>query len=285
MNAEKQIKTPKMVRHDRLSALFAHFSLAVSLAPAGAGNLVVLGRGADGGGAVAPDRIVFCPHDRAPRLEAGDVILLDVHADFGGAANPLLTALPDQVSMPATGDVETELLLRLLLGEARTERCGFGSVLSRLAEILIIRLLRREIERGATEVGLLAGLADPRISRCIVAMHEIPDRNWRNDELAGIAGLSLSRFAQLFHARLRETPQAYLRRWRMTLARRDIERGDRIKAVARRYGYGSAEAFAKAFHRHFGSNPLAARHARPGRAGRAAGSESATQASLSLSWD
>ena len=82
-----------------------------------------------------------------------------------------------------------------------------------------------------------------------------------------IAGLSLSRFAELFRSRLNETPQAYLRRWRMTLARQDIARGDRIKAISRRYGYASSEAFAKAFHRQFGGNPLTVRHQRSQGAG------------------
>jgi AraC-like DNA-binding protein len=54
---------------------------------------------------------------------------------------------------------------------------------------------------------------------------------------------------------------AYLRRWRMTLARQDLDRGHRVQAVARRYGYGSSEALARAFQRQFGLNPVAARQA------------------------
>lgn len=246
-----------MARYDRLSALFARFTLSATIQPPGSGNLIVLGH------AIAlPHSVAFFPHGRCLEAEADDTVLLEVHADLGGAGNPLLTALPERLSLPAKNDDETELLVRLLLSEAKAERCGFGSVLSRLAEVLIIRLLRSEIERGATEPGLLAALADTRISKSIVAIHEKPEREWRNEELAIIAGLSLSRFAELFRSRLSETPQAYLRRWRMTLARQDIIRGDRIKAIAQRYGYRSSEAFAKAFHRHFGSNPLTVRHDR-----------------------
>lgn len=244
-----------MPRYDRLSALFARFTLSVTIQPPGSGNLIVLGRGI-----ASPQRIIFSPLGHCLQLGTDDVVLLEVHADLGGAGNPLLTALPERLSLPIEDDDETELLVRLLLAEAKAERCGFGSVLSRLAEILIIRLLRREIERGATEPGLLAALADKRISRCVVAIHEEPEKGWRNEDLAMLAGLSLSRFAELFRSKLNETPQAYLRRWRMTLARQDITRGDRIKAIAQRYGYASSEAFAKAFYRQFGSNPLAMRH-------------------------
>lgn len=243
-----------MTRYDRLSALFARFSLSVTIQPTGSGNLIVLGRSS-----ASPKSVIFYPHGRLPRSAADGEILLEMHADLGGAGNPLLAALPEQLSLSLKADDETELLARLLLAEAKAERCGFSSVLSRLAEVLIIRLLRSEIQRGATEPSLLAALSDERISRCIVAIHEKPEKEWRNEELATVAGLSMSRFAELFRSKLNETPQAYLRRWRMTLARQDVARGDRIKAISRRYGYRSSEAFAKAFFRHFGTNPLAVR--------------------------
>jgi AraC-like DNA-binding protein len=263
-----------MTRYDRLSALFARFTLSATIQPTGNGNLIVLGASS-----ASPESLIFFPRGHRPRDLSDDGILLEIHIDLGGDGNPLLTALPERMTLSLVGRAlmgraltdqammararegqdEIELLVRLLVAEARAERCGFGSVLSRLAEVLIIRILRNEIERGAAEPGLLAGLADRRISRCIVAMHEQPDRDWRNDELAAIAGLSLSRFAEVFRSMLNQTPQAYLRRWRMTLARQDIARGERIKAISKRYGYGSSEAFAKAFHRHFGSNPLAMR--------------------------
>ena len=78
--------------------------------------------------------------------------------------------------------------------------------------------------------------------------------------------MSLTRFADAFNTRVGETPQTYLRRWRMTLARQDLDRGDRVQAVARRYGYASSEALARAFQRVHGMNPLAARRDAGGRA-------------------
>ena len=71
-----------------------------------------------------------------------------------------------------------------------------------------------------------------------------------------IAGLSLSRFAEVFLAMVGETPAAYLRKWRLTLARQDVAKGDRINAIARRYGYRSPEGFARAFKNQFGENPM-----------------------------
>ncbi len=251
-----------MSRIDRLSVLISRFEISVSIASPGLGNLALLADQSRRD----PRRIEFCPHGGSITTMPDEIVLLEASADLGGEANPLVTALPERVSLSADDD-GTSLLLRLILAEAAAKRCGVGSVLSRLGEVLIIRLLRAEIERGIAEPGLLAGLADSRLSKGLVAIHEHPGRDWRNQDLATICGLSLSRFAEVFLSRLDKTPQAYIRHWRMTLARQDIERGDRVKAVSRRYGYSSSEAFAKAFVRAFGKNPLAMRGGRPMPAG------------------
>ena len=90
-------------------------------------------------------------------------------------------------------------------------------------------------------------------------MHDHPGRDWRNADLAHIAGLSLSRFAEMFGTLVGEPPAAYLRKWRLILARQDVVKGDRIDAIARRYGYASSEGFARAFKKHFGENPISLR--------------------------
>jgi hypothetical protein len=82
--------------------------------------------------------------------------------------------------------------------------------------------MRQQIEAGATQLGLLAGSSYPRLSRAIVAIHDGPGQVWRNEDLAYIAGMSLNRFAEIFLAEVGEPPAAYLRRWKLTLARQDI---------------------------------------------------------------
>ena len=246
-----------MTRYDRLSALIDRFEMRIVDAAPGTGNLRVLGDAASG----APTRMTLCLRGAASPAEAGEAALLEATASWGGDANPLVAALPARISLPI-GDDETAPLIRFLLAEARAARCGSGVVLSRLAEVLVIRLLRAEIGRGATTPGLVSGLADPRLSRAVVAIHESPGRPWSNADLAAVAGMSASRFAEAFRTRIGETPQAYLRRWRMTLARQDLDRGHRVQSVARRYGYASSEALARAFHRQYGINPLAARRGR-----------------------
>lgn len=246
-----------MPGYDRLSALIARFEMQVTGTAPGTGNLRILGDPISG----APTRMTLRLRGPAAPVPDGETMLVEAEARWGGDSNPLLAALPECVSL-AVGDGETAPLIQALLAEARAARCGSGLVLSRLAEVLVIRLLRAEIERGTTAPGLVAGLADPRLSRAMVAMHEDPGRAWSNLDLADLAGMSLSRFAEAFATRIGETPQAYLRRWRMTLARQDLDRGHRVQTVARRYGYGSSEALARAFQRQYGLNPLAVRRDR-----------------------
>lgn len=241
-----------MNQFDRLSALMQHFQMSVSTASAG-GNLVIFGEHAE-----QPLGIEFRPRSAAGTVPA-EQRLFEANATWGGDANPLLTALPDRLVVDTREDPSIGPLLQALVGEAVAERCGSTSAVNRLGEVLIINLLRRQIERGATTPGLLAGLSDARLSRALVAMHDRPERDWRNSELAQQAGMSLSRFADLFVNKVGETPQSYLRRWRMILARQDILAGERIQSVARRLGYGSAEALSRAFNRHFGVSPMVVR--------------------------
>ena len=235
-----------MPKLDRLSALIQHFELRVMPCAPDEANLLIFADAAT----AEPVRVLFAPLGTADTTAAAhEGISFSASADWGGASNPFLSALPEEVALQLDTEPEVVHIVMALQAENAARRCGAGAVLDRLGEVLLIRLLRLTIERGSTSVGLLAGLADPRLSRAIVAMHEAPGRKWRGDELARLAGLSPSRFSDLFRTRVGEPPAAYLRRWRMVLARQDAERGERIQTIARRYGYGSSEALSRAFKR------------------------------------
>ncbi|MGD1887681.1 MAG: AraC family transcriptional regulator [Cohaesibacteraceae bacterium] len=238
---------------DRLTNLLARFPLRVMSAPLDKASLAVTA-GKDG----SPQTVFFRARGYGFRLPAHDV-LLSARVDWGGDANPLLAALPNEVVFDVGSCQENTGLVSVLHSELQQDRCGAEPVINRLGEVLIVRMLRRLIEQGATEPGLLAGLYDRRIGRAIVAIHDQPGRAWRNEDLADVAGLSLSRFAELFLSIVGEPPAVYLRRWRLMLARQDVMKGDRVDAVARRYGYRSPEGFARAFKKHFGQTPIAER--------------------------
>lgn len=238
---------------DRLTTLVEKFHLTVRGVPLDQANLVAL----SGQGGVASKVLYFSRKNGATSVT--QPVLFAAQVDWAGPLNPLLAALPDVVDFDLANHANTALIVQLMQQETQAKRCGAQSVINRLGEALMVRLLRDQIERGATQVGLLAGLADPRLSRAIVSIHDFPGRLWNNRDLAQIAGLSLSRFAELFGQTVGETPMSYLRRWRLTLAHQDVARGARIDAVARRYAYGSPESFSRAFRRAYGISPTALR--------------------------
>jgi len=241
-----------MAKFDRLSALVERFALRVTPVENVQANLLI----SDDRDSARACRVVFCPTGPVQTDNSdGQPTAFGFLVSWGGAANPLLSALPDTVIYDTTDDPDMAGLIRLLRIEGEDRRCGSDTVLDRLGEVLMVRLLRTQIERGATSTGILGGLADPRLSRAIVAVHENPGKHWRSDDLAEIAGLSLSRFAELFVDVVGDTPMAYLRRWRMTLAHQDLQKGERVQTVARRYGYGSSEALNRSFRKQFGASP------------------------------
>ncbi|MEM8731967.1 MAG: AraC family transcriptional regulator [Pseudomonadota bacterium] len=244
-----------MAHLDRLTDLTTHFALHIEPAAPEAAQLFILESD-------MAHVVMLTNHlSGACQLASDDRVLFAAQVNWGGARSPMLSALPGCLRYDTRDDPDIAAITALICAEHADRRCGAGSVLNRLAEVLFIRLLRAEVQRGSIETGLLAGLGDPRLARALVAMHGAPGKDWSNSALANEAGLSLSRFLELFRGRLGETPQAYLRHWRLSLAQRDLERGDRIDALARRYGYGSPEALTPAFRRATGLAPTALRRA------------------------
>jgi len=239
-----------MSTYDRLTALMERFNLSVQITTIENAQLAVLKPHIDGS-----QTVLLNTSGAGFSVDHSD-ILLCASVDWGGDSNPLFSALPPILEISFSQDDDVVPLLNLMHKEIKLQRCGSASVVNRFCEILIVKILRAKIEQGSEEPGLLAGLADPRLSRAIVALHNRPAHNWDNQQLAEIAGLSLSRFAELFALQVGVTPTAYLRGWRMVLARKDIRAGVRISTVARRYGYRSGEGFSRAFHKHFGVNPI-----------------------------
>lgn len=264
-------------RIDRLSALIGRFGIKAEIVPysaaaelefARAPNLFAARRGLQ---ETLPDllpeagsRIVYFPQQTpadawiALQRQAGPELLM-ARVDIGGGFNPMAEALPGSI-VPAGGDAAFDGVIDILLDEHEEPRCGGFPLLGRMIEILVIRLLRQEIARGAAEIGMLGGLAHSGLAAAMVAMHEEPQRDWMLEDLAVLAGMSRTHFANSFRSIVGVTPMVYLASWRLTLARMEIGRGVPIKSVARRVGYGSAAALSRAYSRRYGFSPRDEKH-------------------------
>ncbi|MFC4064574.1 AraC family transcriptional regulator [Actinoplanes subglobosus] len=147
--------------------------------------------------------------------------------------------------------------LRLIAREAQELRPGGETVLTRLADVLVVQAIRAWLA-GAPEArqGWLAALRDEQVGRALAAIHRSPGRDWGLVSLAREAGMSRSAFAERFTALVGEPAMRYLADWRMQSARTHLRSTtEPLSAVAHRFGYQSEAAFGRAFKRAFGVSP------------------------------
>jgi AraC-like DNA-binding protein len=124
-------------------------------------------------------------------------------------------------------------------------------------EVCLIVFLRELMDRRELKLGLLAGLADPKLAKAITALHAEPANHWTLAMLAAAAGMSRARFAAHFHDVVGMTPGSYIAAWRIGLAQSLLLRGQAINVVTEAVGYASASALSRAFSAKFGIPPSA----------------------------
>lgn len=151
------------------------------------------------------------------------------------------------------GDAAITWLAELIVAEYDVNRCGGGAVQTRLCEVVVVLAIRRAIAQETVDAGLLAGLAHPKLHRSLVAIHDDPARKWQIPDplrLPKCPARNLSRCSGKRSAPRR----AYLTNWRLALGAANYDRTG-VKSVAAMVGFGSAEAFSRAFMRKFGYSP------------------------------
>lgn len=257
---------------DRLSALIQRFHIDARVNMAGvaqdksiASNFFVIGSQAlfasgvdDEFLAGLTNALVYFPRGVSKNLilnpvEGAEYISALVEA--GSVVNPISMALPDVVVVPLGKAPELQSVTDILFEETFAPRCGGQTVIDRLCEIVVIRLLRHLIEQGRAQIGLVGGLAHPNLSMAIVAMHENPAKNWRLEEMAEVAGMSRTSFANSFRDVMGVTPGEYLTQWRLVLTRLAIAKGESLKSIVGKVGFSSSAALSRAFKRHYGVSP------------------------------
>ena len=202
---------------------------------------------------LAGDRPLFSEGGGTTRLLCGHY---EFRRDF---RHPLLEQLPPVIHVKSATSAEMQELpdvIRFLVREMGTNTPGTTAVIERLAEILLIQIIRGNLRRAGDGPVFARGLIDPRLARAIQLIHQQPERPLKLGDLAAAAGMSRSGFALQFRMKTGTTPGAYLTLWRMCLAREYLQdRGLSVSQSAHRVGYESEVAFSRAFRRHFGVSP------------------------------
>lgn len=199
----------------------------------------------------------------------GPIVARTLSATFqfenSGGILPLLSLLPNFIHIARDVDQSAVLIrdvAQFLIFEAAAQEPGAALMISRVIDILVIRCIRTWSKLLGERQGWIGALADARVSRALSAIHRNPSRAWSVGDLASVAGMSRSRFAEVFLAAVGEPPLRYLHRWRLAVASDLLRRSSlRVGDIARDVGYESEAAFSRAYKTMFGMSPRDARSA------------------------
>jgi len=185
------------------------------------------------------------------------------------AARHLVSVLPRLIGVEAGYSPQMDWIqstVRLIAAEARELRPGGETVITRLADILVIQAIRSWIEQDpAAQTGWLGALRDHQVGRAIALIHRDPACAWTVAGLATEVAMSRSAFAARFTELVGEPPMHYVARWRMYIALTWLkEDGAALGEIAIRLGYQSEAAFSRAFKRLMGVSPGAVRRSGAG---------------------
>ena len=176
------------------------------------------------------------------------------------AGQQLISLLPSVLQIDSWADEESSWLqstLRLISNEAKALKPGGETVITHLADILIIQAIRSWIDcLPSAHRGWLAALRDRQVGRALAMIHRSPGKDWTVATLAKQVGMSRSGFSARFTNLVGESVMHYLTDWRMRSARAQLQQSSATLAVlADRLGYKSEAAFSRAFKRVYGTSP------------------------------
>jgi AraC-like DNA-binding protein len=180
------------------------------------------------------------------------------------AARHLVALLPRIITVEAWISPEMDWIqstVRFMAAEARELRPGGETIITRLADILVIQAIRSWMAQDpAAQTGWLGALQDKQVGRAIALIHRDPAQAWTVAALAATVAMSRSAFAARFTELVGEPVMHYVARWRMHVALAWLEEDDAPLAdLASRLGYQSEAAFSRAFKRFIGVAPGAVR--------------------------
>lgn len=181
--------------------------------------------------------------------------------------NPLVASLPRRMHARGAAGGWLSHFPQQVVAESRMARMGSETMLTRMAELMFVEVIRRHLEQlPPQDTGWLAALRDDVVGPALSRLHDRPAHAWTLAELARAIASSRTVLAERFTHLVGVPPMLYLTRWRMQLAAEQLSRSTaKIAAIGAQVGYESAEAFSRAFKRETGLSPDAWRRARGSR--------------------
>ena len=176
------------------------------------------------------------------------------------AARDLIELLPSLIHIKTWNTPNAEWMhstLRLMAAEAGSRQPGGETIVTRLADILVIQAIRTWlVEHPESRRGWLGALSDERIGPAILRIHREPTHDWTVASLAASVSMSRSAFSARFTELVGESAIQYVTRWRMHVAGTWLRETDMTSAeCGMKLGYNSEAAFSRAFKRVMGKPP------------------------------
>lgn len=178
---------------------------------------------------------------------------------------PLLAALPAMLGVEMQSESYQQssipLILQYLARQTSQEDLGKTAINNHLASLLLIECFSSFIKGHAEATpGWLLAIKDPYLAKALAVMHDRPENNWTIHQLAEVAGMSRTSFAERFKEIVGVTPLSYLTDYRLRLAARYLRlQPHSISRISELVGYASDSTFSQAFKRVYGLSPGAYR--------------------------
>jgi AraC-like DNA-binding protein len=171
-------------------------------------------------------------------------------------AVPLLAAIPAVAHVRGADGAAPWLkpLLELVRSEVGSFEPGTDSVVARIADVLLLQVVRSALRGGD------ARLLDPQVAAAMRLFREQPGRAWTVEALAREVSTSRTSLTERFRHTTGMPLMHYLTRIRIAKAANELSGSNAsLSEIAARVGYSSDVALSKAFLRSMGVSPKAYR--------------------------
>ena len=174
----------------------------------------------------------------------------------------IIDSMPDMIYLESAKSTYSSWMsntVRVISEEAEQTQIGGETILTRLADVLVIQALRYWIAHNAdAKQGWLFAMMDRRIGKSLSLIHSNPGRQWTLESLGREIGMSRTAFASNFTALVGEPMLQYLTKWRMNLAVMRLKEGEKVTPeLIEQLGYRSESAFRRTFKKVTGKNTSA----------------------------
>lgn len=147
-------------------------------------------------------------------------------------------------------------IVRLIAREAAGDFIGGETVITRLADVLVIQAIRNWMEGSDSfQSKWINAIKHEQIGKALSHIHNNPSEAWTIESLGKEVGMSRTAFSNKFNEVVGESVLNYLTNWRMNLAAMRVKEGIPVDLeFVENLGYKSESAFRRTFKKVMGMN-------------------------------